>query len=117
VKYLFMFGMSDPDWSAVPAETTAAIDQQCMAWWREHAQAGRLLHGAKLQAPTAATTVRVADDKHVVTDGPFVEAKEILGGYALMELPDLDEAIAVAKTWPPLVIAGESVEIRPVDEM
>jgi hypothetical protein len=112
-----MFGMTDPVWEEVPGELTAAIDQKCMAWWSGHAQAGRLLHGAKLQPPTASTTVRVAGDKPVVTDGPFVEAKEVLGGYALMELSDLDEAIAVAKTWPPLVIEGESVEIRPVDEM
>ena len=112
-----MFGMTDPDWSAIPAETTAAIDEQCMAWWRENAQAGRLLHGAKLQGPTTSTTVRVTADKPVVTDGPFAEAKEVLGGYALMELSNLDEAIALAKTWPPLTIEGESVEIRPTDEM
>ena len=112
-----MFGMTDPTWSGQSAETTAAIDQQCMAWWREHAQAGRLLHGAKLQPPTGSKTVRVKADKPVVTDGPFVEAKEVLGGYALMELSDLDTAIALAKTWPPLAIDGESVEIRPVDEM
>src|SRR3954447_23718729 len=102
-----MFGMTGPDWSTVSAETTAAIDEQCMAWWRGHAQAGRLLHGAKLQAATASKTVRVNDDKPVVTDGPFVEAKEVLGGYALMELPNLDEAIALAKTWPPVRIEGE----------
>jgi len=47
-----------------------------------------------------------------VTDGPFVEAKESVGSYAVVEVADRDEAIAVAKTWP----AGGLVEVRPVDE-
>jgi hypothetical protein len=53
----------------------------------------------------------------VVSDGPFVEAKEVLGGYGLIEVADLDEAIALAQTWPALQVDGESVEIRPVDAM
>jgi hypothetical protein len=46
-----------------------------------------------------------------------VEAKEVLGGFGIVDVANLDEALALAKTWPALQVAGESVEIRPVDEM
>ncbi len=68
---------------------------------------GQLLGGKALQATTAATTIR--DD--IVTDGPFVETKEVLGGYYLIEAADLDQALAIAKLCP----AGYGgVEVRPV---
>jgi hypothetical protein len=50
----------------------------------------------------------------VVVDGPFNEAKEIVGGFSIIDVPDMDAAIALAKTWPFLELPGISVEIRPV---
>ena len=59
---------------------------------------------------STATTVRHNGDNTVVTDGPFIEAKETVGGFALIDVANLDEAIEMAKTWP----AKGSVEIRPL---
>ena len=116
MKYVLLFG-SATDWSEVPEDKAGAVFGEVMAWWEKHSQAGTIVHGAKLQSTSTATTVRLKGDKPVVSDGPFVEAKEVLGGYGLVEVADFDEALALAQTWPALQVDGESVEIRPVDEM
>src|SRR5436305_11683057 len=81
-------------------------------WWEKHAAAGKILEGHQLQPAATATTVRIQNGKSVVTDGPFIEAKERIGGYAIVSVPSLDEAITLAKSWP----AGGTVEVRPVVE-
>jgi hypothetical protein len=68
--------------------------------------------GHELKGPHTATTVRFKDGKPMVVDGPFIEAKEVIGGYAELEVADLDEALEIAKTWP----GKTSVEVRPVVE-
>ncbi len=68
--------------------------------------------GEALQPVTTATTVRVRDGKTLTTDGPFAETKEHLGGFYLIDVPNLDEAIDVAKRIPD--VRRGSVEIRPV---
>ena len=70
--------------------------------------------GLELQTPRHARTVRVRDGEPVVTDGPYAETKEQIGGFFLVECDDLDEAIEVASRIP--VAAKASVEIRPVVE-
>lgn len=109
-KYLFMF--MDGDASGVPAATLAAVEAKVGVWWETHAKAGRILGGERLAPPSTATTVRQTPKGPVVTDGPYLEAKELIGGYGLVEVPSLDEAIAMAKTWP----VG-TVEIRPLGDM
>jgi hypothetical protein len=69
--------------------------------------------GQQLADPGSATTVRVQDGNTLVTDGPFVETKEALGGFYLVEAADLDEAIALAKQVP--VVSG-GLEVRPIME-
>jgi hypothetical protein len=80
-----------------------------MGWMEEQ---GIEATGLELDEPSNARVVRVRDEKAVVTDGPFVETKEILGGYFLVDCKDLDQAIELAQRVP-LVDRG-SVEIRPV---
>jgi hypothetical protein len=61
--------------------------------------------------------VRGGDDgERVVVDGPFTESKEVVGGFTIIDVPDLDAAIAMARTWPSLKHPGFSVEIRPIVE-
>ena len=113
MKYMLMFVQTDGEaWEKLsPADQNmAAIGR----WWGEHAQAGRVVGGNQLQPRRTATTVRWKGGRPVVTDGPFIEGKETIGGYGIFEAADLDAAIAIAKTWP----AAEShlVEIRPVVE-
>ena len=78
------------------------------------AQAPTTLEGAQLHPPTTATTVRVQDGRTLTTDGPFAETKEQLGGYYLIDVADLDEAIEVAARIP--AARHGAIEIRPVVE-
>ena len=71
--------------------------------------------GVQMQPPETATTVRVQDGKTLITDGPFVEIKEAIGGYFLFEADDLDAAIALAARVPAARLGG-AVEVRPTVE-
>lgn len=77
-------------------------------WFAEHE--GKITHHAHLRPAETATTVRLTGGDAIVTDGPFVEGKEVVSGYAEVEVADLDEAMAIARTWP----ACPVVEIRPI---
>lgn len=114
MKYALMFVNNVEDleqWERMPTPEQKAVYEQIFRWFDEHGRAGRILRGgAELQGPHTATTVRFKGDKPVVTDGPFMEAKEVVGGFTLIDVPDLDAAITMAKSWP-----GRSiVEIRPI---
>jgi hypothetical protein len=76
---------------------------------------GQYIAANPLQPTTMATSVRVRDGKRLVTDGPFAETREQLGGYFLIEAKNLDEAIAVASRIP--MARKGTVEVRPVIEM
>ncbi len=76
------------------------------------AQAGIIVKGDGLQGPSTATTVRIRAGKRLVQDGPFADAKEQLGGYFVIEVPDLDTALEWAARAPCASCA--SVEVRPV---
>jgi hypothetical protein len=76
---------------------------------------GQYLEASPLHPVATATSVRVRDGRRVVTDGPFAETREQLGGYYLIEANDLDEAIGVAERIPPARFG--TVEIRPVMEI
>ena len=80
-------------------------------WWEELSKKGVIKGGERLDVSRTATTVRRVNGAMKVFDGPFIESKEQVGGYALIEVPDLDEAIKIAKSWP----MGD-VEVRPTVE-
>jgi hypothetical protein len=77
--------------------------------------AGQYLEASPLHPVATATSVRMRDGKRLVTDGPFAETREQLGGYYLIEASDLDEAIGIAARVPPARFG--TVEIRPVMEI
>src|SRR6476659_8085288 len=111
MKYVLMF-TSRPD-----LETGAgqALYKQVYEWFQENA--GVITDGgAELLGVETATTVKHGDDGPVVVDGPFNEAKEVVGGFCLVEVADLDQAIALTRTWPMLALPGVAVEIRPMVE-
>jgi hypothetical protein len=112
MKYVLMFVGSTEDqdsFDRLPPAQRAASYERAGKWFEEQSRAGRLVGGEELQGPTNSTTVRIKNGKAIVTDGPYIEAKEIVGGFAIVEVKDLDEALAMAKAWP----AG-AVEVRPV---
>src|ERR1700674_1327518 len=98
-------------WENLPKEQMAAAYQHVNKWFEDHSKTGQIVGGEELLGPNSSTTVRFKTGKPIVTDGPFIEAKEVIGGFAIVEVKDLDEALAMAKTWP----AG-AVEVRPVVE-
>jgi hypothetical protein len=77
-------------------------------WFGEHA--GTITHHAYLMPPETATTVRLDAGEPLITDGPFVEGKEIISGFTEIEVVDLDAALRIAKSWPGCPV----VEIRPI---
>jgi hypothetical protein len=95
--------------SATAGEKRAEIDR-VKAWFREHGAAGRITGGEELSWPHQAKTVR----KRGITDGPFVETKEMLGGFIVVEVASEAEALEMAAGWPGLEWDGDAVEVRPV---
>lgn len=88
-----------------------AITEEYMAIMQDP----RVTAGAQLQPTQTATTVRVADGQTLATDGPFIETKEALGGYYLLQADDLDAALALASRIPAARMGG-AIEVRPVVE-
>jgi hypothetical protein len=89
-------------------EEVAATYAEVTRWSRDLEQKGILKGGVELQPKRTATTVRRVNGTMRVFDGPFIESKEHVGGFAMIEVPDLDEAIRVAKAFP------GGVEVRPI---
>ena len=114
MKYMLLIYGPDP-------EPTAAGDQLMgdMESWAIYTKslvdAGILRGGDPLAGTTSATTVRVRDGRRLMTDGPFAETKEVLGGYYLLECDDLDTALDAAARCPGAVYG--SVEVRPLQNL
>ena len=93
------------------ADEYQAWSSEIMAWYEKNATSGVLPDaGAQLQAPDTAKTVRASG----VTDGPFMESKEVLGGYSVLETETIDEAVEVTKGWPGVERGLVTIEVRPV---
>lgn len=112
MKYMMLIvGDEQAETDAPPAEREALYGR-IFAWWNEQVAAGRIVDGHELQPASTATTVRIGrDGSTTVTDGPYLEAKETIGGYGILDVADLDEALAVASSWPGTATA---LEIRPI---
>ena len=112
MKYVLLFVDTEQfasDLAAMgPFERERAYDR-VNEWFATHAD--KLRGGSKLKSPETATTVRLDRGEPVIIDGPFVEGKEVVSGYAEIEVADLDEALQMVKTWP----ACPVVEIRPLE--
>ncbi|SRR6266849_1338819 len=111
MEYMLMVYVEEAGWSKLPK----AAQEQGMAAYKAYTEAltkaGVLRGSNRLQPSSAATTVRVANGKSQVLDGPYVESKEQIGGYYVIEVADLDAAISWAARCP-----GAShgvVEVRP----
>ncbi|GAA1986139.1 YciI family protein [Microbacterium pumilum] len=113
MKYVIMFTSTPELDAAVPPERAEQVYRRVYDWFGTHADQISD-SGAELQPVTTATTVTHGGDTPVVADGPFSEAKEVIGGFSVMDVEDLDAAIAIVKTWPMLELPGTSVEIRPM---
>ncbi|MFH8250908.1 YciI family protein [Microbacterium sp. B2969] len=113
MKYVIMFTSTPELDAAVPPERAQEVYTRVYEWFGEH-DAKISDGGAELQPVDTATTVTHGAGGPVVADGPFSEAKEVVGGFSVLDVADLDEAIAIVRTWPMLDLPGNSVEIRPM---
>ncbi|MFI5591057.1 YciI family protein [Amycolatopsis sp. NPDC051758] len=84
----------------------------CDGWGEDLARRGKILGGGGLRPPSEATTIRVRDGEVLLTDGPFTEAKEQVGGYVVLDCEDLDEALEIAAKHPAATYG--SIEVRPM---
>lgn len=112
MKYVLLFVETEDfaaDFAAKSPDDRARAYAQVDAWMAGHA--GHIRGGAKLRGPDTATTVRLDSGAPVVTDGPFVEGKEVVSGYVEIDVADLDAALGMVKDWPGCPV----VEIRPLE--
>ena len=112
MRYILLIHDDDAEWDAMTDDERAAIGAEFGAFNDELRAAGALVVGNELQPASTATVVSVRDGGTVVTDGPFAETKEVLGGYYLVDADTLDEAHAWAAKVPSARFGH--VEVRPV---
>jgi len=112
MKYLCLVYLEEKTFAAAPGRPT---DAECFAFGEGMQKSGHYLAAEALQPVTTAKTVRVRSGKTSVTDGPFAETKEQLGGFYLIEAADLDEAVRLAAKIPPARVG--SIEVRPVRQL
>ena len=101
-----------PDGGPPPPEVLGPIMERVGAWRAELKAAGAWVFAMGLEPPSASTVLRVKEGQAVITDGPFTEGKEYLGGLTVIEAADLDEALKWSTTF--AEITGLQVELRPV---
>jgi hypothetical protein len=112
MQYLLLIYSNENEFGQMSAAERDAMLKQYMDFSKSIAQSGNYRAGNELHPTSKATTVRVRDKKRLVTDGPFAETKEQLGGYYLIEAKDLDEAIGIAARVPSA--RQGSIEVRPI---
>ena len=108
MEFLALIHSDEKAWEGLSDDEQQAIYQR----YTEFSQRDEVVGGAELQDTTAATTVRVRDAERLVTDGPYAEVKEALGGFFILECASIDEACKLASEIP----AAEhgAIEVRPV---
>ena len=110
-KFLLLIYSEPGKGPAIDSPEGEAQMARWMSYTEELAQTGAMVSGDALQPVQTATSVRVREGRDLITDGPFAETKEHLGGYYLIDVDDLDAAIAWARKMPNIEYA--TVEIRP----
>jgi hypothetical protein len=93
-------------------EQVARVESELASWLEKTRSEGVGLHGDRLRPAASAATVRVRDEKVLISDGPFAETKEQVAGYDIIECADLSQAIKVASEHPTAWLG--SIEVRPV---
>jgi hypothetical protein len=114
MKYLGIAYEEEQTLNALTEGEWRVLRQETLDYVQALEQSGRLILAQPLQSATTAATLRVRDGRVLVTDGPFAETKEQIGGFFLFEAASLQEALDVAAKWPSARLG--SIEVRPIDE-
>jgi hypothetical protein len=112
MQYLLLIYTNEAEMAARTAPAMASLSAEYTDFTKGIIQAGQFKAGERLRPTSAATTVRVRSGQVAITDGPFAETREQLGGYYLVEAKNLDEATAVAARIPGA--KHGSIEVRPI---
>jgi hypothetical protein len=112
MKYMLMICRDEGAWEKMSLPERQKIYWDTVKISEELTARGQYLGGFPLYPSSSATSVRVRDGKRLVTDGPFAETREQLGGYMIIDVKDLDEALAVAVRVP--LARTSTIEVRPV---
>lgn len=114
MKYLCLVYVEEKILHALSSAERVSLSNESMAYCDRLQKVGQLLAASPLHPVETATTVRVREGKTSTIDGPFAETKEQLGGFLLIDVPDLNDAIRIASQFPAAHIG--SVEVRPMKE-
>jgi hypothetical protein len=114
MKYMLLICRNEDLWSQLSVTERQEIYADTRVLADELTARGQYLHGHPLQPSASATSVRVRDGKRLVTDGPFAETREQLGGYMIVDVKNRDEAIEIAARIP--LARTSTIEVRPVRE-
>ncbi len=114
MKYMLILASNPADEPAPDSEAFGPYMGEWAAYSQALAEAGAMVAGEALQGPETASTVQVRNGKRIVTDGPFIESKEVIGGYYVIDVADLDEALEWAARIPNAHFG--TIEVRPVME-
>jgi hypothetical protein len=112
MQYLCLIYDDEKTWDNLPEDERNAVFAEYGTFTQAIKDSGNYVAGDALQPTSTATTVRIREGKTMVTDGPFAETKEQLGGYYLVEAKDVDEALKIAERIPSARYG--SIEVRPV---
>ena len=115
MRYLCLGHHDERKWNAVPEAERKAVIDESLAYAAELRSRGHLMDDVALQEAMSAVTLRFREGDVAITDGPYAETKEQLGGLMLLEARDLNEAIQLMSQIPCMRLGG-SIEIRPVNE-
>jgi hypothetical protein len=115
MKFLFTIYHDEKTLDNMPEDEMQALVDSALDYDEEIRRSGHYIVSNALQGARTARTLRVRGGKVSITDGPFAETKEQLGGFFLIEARDMDEACAVAARFPPARIG--IIEVRPVNEL
>jgi hypothetical protein len=112
MQYMLLIYSPPSDWQSVPAEQRQAVMEAYGSFTEELQASGKMVAGDALQPISTATSIRVRDGETLTTDGPFAETKEVLGGYYLIDVETLDEAL----DWGAKIPGAQfgTIEVRPV---
>jgi hypothetical protein len=116
-KYLCLGYLNADEFDAVPEATKTEIMTACFAQCVPFRATGKVVAEEALEGKSRAKSIRPKGGKAVVTDGPFLETKEVLGSYFIVEAEDIDEAVRIASLHPAALMGEEygfGIEIRPV---
>jgi len=115
MKYMLLIYDEEQTWAKLSEAERKQIYAEYGQFSQQVKASGHYVTGAQLQPISAATSVRVRNGKRLLTDGPFAETREQLGGYYLVEAKNLDEALSLAERIPSARLG--TIEVRPLVEM